>query len=460
MKFVPRPFQSIIIDHGQSNNRCNVWADMGLGKTVAALTLLDNLSLVEDCYPALVIAPLRVARGVWPAEQRKWDHLKGLRISPVIGSEQDRKLALRAAADIYTINYENLQWLIMQRLNRGAAWPFRTVIADESSKLKGFRLRSGGVRAAALARVAHHAKLSRWINLTGTPAPNGLSDLWGQQWFVDAGAALGRSYTSFVERWFRPSFNGYGIEPLPFAEQQIHDALKPTTVTIKAGDWFDLEAPIKNKIYVDLPKAARKAYNEMEAQMYMELEGISFEAFSAAARTMKCLQLANGAVYSDKTNTSWTEAHKVKLEALDDIIEEAAGANILVAYNFVSDLARLKTRYKHGLHLRTDKDIDRWNDGKVRLAFAHPKSAGHGLNLQYGGNILVFFGLDWNLEEHDQIIERIGPVRQLQAGLDRPVYLHYILARHTLDDAIMERLSTKRVVQDILKAAMRYRAAA
>lgn len=457
MKCALRPYQEIAVDFLHSTPRAGLFKDMGLGKTLSVLSLLNDLSLVEDCFPAIVFAPLRVAKTVWAQETQKWDHLKHLRIERVIGSPIERKAALKRPADIYVTNYENAPWLIETRYARGKAWPYATTVADESTKLKGFRLRQSTERARWLARVAVHPKTKRWVNLTGTPAPNGLLDLWGQMWFIDQGQRLGASYTAFIERWFRPNFNGHGYEPLPGANEQIHKAISDVCLTIEAKDWFDIEEPITSVINVDLPAAAMAQYRDMERLMFMELEGIEFEAFTAAAKTAKCAQMANGAIYTNEGNGDWVEVHKAKLDALEDIIEEASGAPILVAYHFVSDLARLQARFPKGRQLRTEKDIDDWNAKKIGVAFIHPQSAGHGLNLQHGGNQLVFFSLNWNLEEHLQVIERIGPVRQMQAGYKRPVYLRYIVARDTIDEAIMDRLLYKKSVQDALKEAMKRR---
>jgi SNF2 family DNA or RNA helicase len=299
------------------------------------------------------------------------------------------------------------------------------------------------------------------IQLTGTPASNGLKDLWGQSWFVDAGVRLGRTFTAFSQRWFVTAPDAFGITPVKGAQAEIQDRLRDVCLTIEAKDWFDLRQPIINNIEVTLPVKARKHYKEMEKEMFTSLDtGHEVEAFNAAAKTQKCLQIANGAMYVGEGAIEWTELHKAKLEALDSVIEEAAGMPVLVAYHFKSDLARMMKAFPQGRHLdKNPQTIRDWNAGKIPVLFAHPASAGHGLNLQDGGNIIVFFGLNWNLEEHLQIIERIGPTRQLQAGYDRPVFIHRIIARGTVDELVLERLETKREVQDILMAAMKRRKA-
>ena len=459
--FTPRGYQSLAIRYLMEHERCNLWADMGLGKTVSSLTMLDNLALWEDPFPALVLGPLRVARGVWTRETRKWAHLKGLKIAAAVGSVNDRRAALRSGADIITTNHENIPWMIDNCYNKGKAWPFRTVISDESTRLKGFRLRNGGQRAAKLGRVAFHPRMRRWVNLTGLAAPNGLLDLWGQQWFVDGGHRLGLNFTNFKERWFRPHPDGQSAWiPLPFAEPQIHAALADCTLAIRAADWFDIKDPIVETVYVDLPAKARRAYKEMQNKLFMELNGLEFEAFSSAAKSQKCLQLASGAVYLNNedgppmSNKPYSVAHDEKLDALQSIVEEAAGAPVLVAYHFKSDLERLLKRFKGARQLLSAKDEADWNAGKIPVLLAHPASAGHGLNLQHGGNRIVFFSHDWNLENYAQINERLGPVRQMQSGYNRPVYIYHIVARGTLDEVVIDRRISKRAVADCLRDAM------
>lgn len=453
VQFTARPYQTLITNHLLDIPRCAAWAGMGLGKTTSTLNALDALQLVDNA-PALVLAPLRVARSTWPDEARKWAHLRHLQVMPIVGSEAERRMALRHDANIYTTNYENLPWLLD---HFGDRWPFRTVVSDESTKLKGFRLRQGTQRAKALAKVAH-TKIDRFIELTGTPSPNGLTDLWGQAWFLDAGARLGRTFDGFKQRWFRPSHDGFGVIPLDHAQAEIQDKLRDLCITIDAKDWFDLKEPIVNNIYVDLPIKARRLYEDMEKQMFMQLDEHEVEAFNAAARTMKCLQVANGAAYVGENSEQWKELHDAKFQALEDIIEEAAGMPILVAYHFKSDLARLQSTFPKGRHLDANPQTIRdWNNGKIPLLFAHPASAGHGLNLQDGGNILVYFAHWWNLEERLQILERVGPTRQMQAGHDRPVFVHNIIARGTVDELVIERVETKREVQDILLDAMKRR---
>lgn len=450
--FTPRAYQGMIINHILDVERNGCWSSMGTGKTPSTLTALNDLQLL-DSRPQLVVAPLRVARSTWPDEARKWSHLSHLQVLPIIGGERERLAALRQDAHIYTTNFEQLPWLVEHFEKR--AWPFRTVVVDESTKLKGFRLRQGTARAKALARVAH-TQCDRFIELTGTPSPNGLADLWGQIWFLDRGARLGRTYDDFKKRWFEKSYDGFSIEARPYAQEQIQNVLRDLCLTIDAKDWFDLRDPIVNNIYVDLPAKARAHYEDMEKRMFTEIaEDQTVEAFGAAVKTMRCLHIAGGfSFYGEERQ--WTDLHDAKLQALDDIIEEAAGMPVLVAYQWVPTLARLKKAFPQGRQLDADPNtIKQWNAGKIPVLFAHPQSAGHGLNLQDGGNILVYFDHWWNLEERMQILERVGPTRQMQAGHDRPVFVHNLLAAGTVDELVLQRVETKRETQDILLEAMK-----
>lgn len=446
-----RPYQEQMVARMLEQDRTAIWAGMGLGKTSATLHALDALLLAHG-GPALVLAPLRVAQSTWPDEVMKWPSLRHLTVVPVIGSAAERGRALQAPADIHTINYENVPWLVE---TLGDQWPYRIVVADESTRLKSFRLRQGGKRAQALAKVS--PKVERLIQLTGTPSPNGLVDLWGQIWFIDQGHRLGKSFSAFASRWFRqiPVADGFhALKPHAHAQAEIEERLRDVCMSLDARDHFDLREPIVNVIKVSLPGGLRKKYEELEREFFTEIEGAEIEAVSAAAKSIKLLQLCNGAMYTGED--TWVEAHKEKLEALRSIVEEAAGAPILVAYHFKSDLARLKAAFPQGRHLDKDPQTIRdWNAGQIPLLFAHPASAGHGLSLQDGGNILVFFGLWWDLEQHLQIIERIGPTRQAQSGYDRPVFLHYLVTERSVDELVLARLTTKKSIQQVLLEAMK-----
>lgn len=452
-KFTPHNYQGGMIRHLYEVPRAGEWAAMGTGKTVSTLTALRDLEIVQDVWPAIVCAPLRVAQSTWPDEVAKWEHLRGLRVSAITGTPAQRLKALKAPAEIYTTNYENMGWL---REQLGDRWPYRTGIADESTRLKGFRLRQGGQRARLLAAVAH--KSPKWINLTGTPSPNGLQDLWGQTWFLDKGQRLGLSFDAFKRRWFQEIQVGDDrmatkLEPLPFAREEILDRLSDICQSV-IFPWG--EEPITKTIYVDLPDKARDQYRRMEKEAFVELMGHEVEALNAGSKTMKCLQIANGALYVGEGNKDFVEVHDAKLRALESLIEEAAGMPVLVAYHFKHDLARLKKAFPRGRELdQNPQTIRDWNAGKIPVLFAHPASAGHGLNLQDGGNILVFFGHWWDYELRSQIIERIGPTRQKQAGHDRPMFLYDIVARNTLNEVVLARSAGKGNLHGIIMDYMK-----
>lgn len=458
--FVPRPWQPPMIEHMLTNPRCAVWAKMGAGKTASTLAAAKSFGMF-DAFPVLILGPKRVARNVWPSEPQAWSDFQHLRVVSIEGTQTERFAALAQKSDFYSINYEQLPWLVNHLGIKN--WPFKTIIADEATRLKGFRLRQGGQRTAALAKIM--PRVERFVELTGTPSPNGLKDLWGQFWFLDGGERLGRTHEAFKDRWFKPSKSGYGIEPFPFAEQEIHALVADLAITIDPWDYLPADqkrVPIEKDIVVDLPPAARRMYDEMERRMYLEIEHAlgthEIEAVNAASRTLKCLQLAAGAVYTDATG-GWEPVHDAKIEALESIVEEANGEPVLVAYQFKSDLARILKHFgKRARALDDKKDTeDAWNRGEIPILLAHPASAGHGLNLQRGGRILVDFSSGWDLEHDDQIIERVGPMRQLQAGLDRAVYRYRIMANRTVDFLVAERRATKRSVQDLLLEAMKRR---
>lgn len=450
--FQPHPYQREILQHQLGLARGATFAGMGTGKTVSTLTAIDALQW-DGMGPALVLAPKRVAASTWPDEAAKWEHLAGMEVQPILGEEATRRAALRNTnAGVFAINYDNIPWL-RETLGK-TRWPFAMVVADESTRLKKFRLRQGGVRAKAIGQVAHSAFVDRWQNLTGTPVPNGLSDLWGQTWMIDGGERLGHTFDAFDKRWF---YSGYDKvkRPHDHAMQQIQDKIRDVCLTVQG---LPVDVPIFNNILVDLPQRARALYKDMEATFYAMISATTeVEAFSAAAKSQKLLQLANGAVYTDDKG-AWSETHTAKLDALESVIEEAAGASVLVAYHHRSDLTRLRRAHPKARVLDADPNTIRdWNAGKIPILLAHPASAGHGLNLQDGGNILCFFAIDWNLEHYAQIIERIGPMRQKQAGHNRPVFVHHILAKDTIDELVLERLTSKASVQETLLEAMRRR---
>lgn len=444
-----RDYQKILISHFYKYKRAAAFVFMGAGKTASVLHALHNLSLIDEVFPALIIGPLRVVQTTWPDELRKWPEFERYTIAVITGNQTTRTAAVQCKTDFYAINVDNIPWLVKHFEGK---WPFRTIVFDESRKLKGFRLRQGTARAKALASVAFRSE--RFWELTGTPTPKGLEDLWGQLYFLDRGQRLGKTYTAFMERWFVKGYDGFSYTPRDTAQKEIETLIGDLCLAIDAKKYFPTQEPIHIKVPVRLPPPALRQYKAMEREMFAEIGKHQIEAFNAAAKTMKCLQFSSGAAYTDDKG-AWAPVHDEKIKALESIVAESGGAPILVAYHFKSDLERLKRAFPQGIALdKNPKTVKEWNKGKFPLMFVHPASAGHGLDLHHSCNILVFFNISWDLELHQQVIERIGPARQKQAGYDRPVFLYYILAENTIDYLVMERLETKKTVQEILMQAM------
>lgn len=468
MRYVAREFQKPITSFMVHRKRGNIWATMGSGKTGATLKAISRMiafALLDG--PVLVCAPWRVAAITWPDEAIKWGFPNIDRVVPIVGTPAQREAALREVANVYSINYENLPWLIEYL---GKNWFFAMCVADESTRLKSFRTRQGGSRAKALSKVAF--LMDRFFNLTGTPAPNGYADLWGQQYFIDAGKRLGTSFTAYQDRYYRPLRNhgsegGHGqqIEWVirPGSGKLINRKLSDCTITVDAADFFDVEEARHVTIPVVLPKKARKVYEEMEQQFFAELEDGEIEAMNTAGKSGKLLQLAAGAVYltvDGEPSKEWEEVHKAKLDALESIIEESAGEPILLAYHWKHDLARILKRFPQARQLDKKAHTQRqWNRGRIPLLCAHPSSAGHGLNLADGGCTVVFFSEWYDAETHMQIIERVGPIRQVQAGHPRVVTVYHIRADDTIDVAVAANLSgkvsTDKAIRDYMKAKKR-----
>lgn len=458
-----------MVDWVVEHERCSLWAGMGIGKSSAELFALDLLKLMSviGASPTLVIGPARVAKDTWPDEVAKWTNFQDMRIMPINGTpkERARRLQTRSHIDVFTVSYELAPWLVNYYMER---WRFKQIVADESDRLKGFREKKGGVnieskntskkgkRAHSLGLVAHNLT-DRWVNLTGTPAPNGLKDLWGQQWYVDRGARLGRTHSAFMQRWFKPKWSGHGVEPMPHSDREIHAALADCCLTIDPKDYFDLADPIVVPIMVKLPPAAMRVYKALEKELFVNLGDLgNVEVFNAMSLTNKCLQLANGAVYTEYPK--WAPIHDEKIEAVRSIVGEAGGMPILLEYSFKSDLARIKAAFPSAVELSTVAGMKAFRAGDSPIGAAHAKSMGHGIDgLQNVTNILVRFGHGWNLGERMQMLERIGPMRQLQAGLDRPVFVYDIIAEDTIDEDVIAAHVGKRGVQDALLAAMKRR---
>ncbi|MBA5724408.1 DEAD/DEAH box helicase [Candidatus Liberibacter sp.] len=446
--------QNRMVDFILENKRCAMWASMGSGKTCSVLFALSYIQLF-DPRPALVIAPLRVAKSVWSDEVARWSAFSNMKVSVITGTAKQRAKALQEEATLFVINFENLPWL---EKHLGDKWPFSTIVADESTKLKSFRWKRGGKACWALALQAHHTE--RFIELTGTPSPNGLTDLWGQMWYLDRGKRLGKTFEAFTQKWFitkQVGANAGAVKhsPKENAGKEIEECLKDICLSIDIKDTVNIDEPIRLRVPVVLPPDVQEQYKILLRELICELQGEQVTAFNSASIANKCLQIANGAVYLDE-DKNWKEVHDEKIKALQAIQHDAGKAPILVAYHFNMDLERLLKAFPEGRKLDKDpKTIHDWNSGKIPILFAHPASCGHGLNLQHGGNILVFFSLWWDLETHQQMIERLGVTRQRQSGYNRPVYIYSIVAKDTIDELVEVRLKTKASVQDILLTSLK-----
>lgn len=461
-----------MVDFMTSIPRGNLWASCGIGKTPAVLFMLQMMGIISESYanaPTLVVAPSRVAEDTWKDEAAKWTQFQDLEIVPLVGSPQRRLELLKLDRPIFTISYENAPWLVEQWTSR---WPYKQVIADESDRIKGFRMPSdkgptvesnkrghSGLRSHALARIAHNL-VDVWWNLTGTPVPNGLKDLWGQNWYVDRGARLGHNFSAFKKRWFMPNWGGRGIQPMPFSEVQIHAAMADVALTVDARDYFDLKEPNVISYKIKLPKDARRIYKQLENDMFAQFEAGNNEdvltAFNAAALTNKCLQLANGAVYTE--HPLYREIHHEKLDALESILGQSGGRPLFVAYSFKSDKERILKRFKNAVDISTKEGAARFKSGAAAMGVAHPGSMGHGIDwIHRVTNIMVRFGHDWNQGWRHQMLERIGPMRQYQIGREEPVMIYDIIAEGTIDVDCIASHAEKRSVQDALLAAMKRR---
>lgn len=447
MKFIPHVYQTHAIEKILSLPAVGLFLDMGLGKTVATLTAIAEL--LYDCFEVcrvLVIAPLRVADVVWPEEAAKWDHLRHLRISKVLGTEKQRRAALATPADIYVINRENVEWLVNAY---GKYWPFDMVVVDELSSFKSSKAR----RFRALRKV--RPMVQRIVGLTGTPAPNGLIDLWAPLYLLDQGERLGKTVTGYRSRYFDPGRRDarhivYSWVPKEGADKSIHRKLSDICVSMTAEDWLDLPERINNIVTVRLPADAREKYGQLERDLLLPFAEGDIVADAAAALSNKLLQMANGAVYDEFGGVQ--EIHDAKLQVLEDVIEAANGKPVLVFYAYRHDLARLKKHFPAVRCLETAEDIREWNRGGIPLLLAHPASAGPGLNLQAGGHIIVWFGLTWSLELYQQANARLD-----RQGQENGVIVHHLVAEDTIDDRVMKALEGKTAGQTALMDAVKAR---
>jgi len=434
-------YQNKAVDFILSEKRCMLALEMGLGKTTSTLTAVCDMLDSFTANKVLVVAPLRVANSVWAQETRLWEHLNHLRVSVCTGTEKARRSALSLDADIYVINRENIPWLVV---NYGKNWDFDVVVIDESSSFKN----PSSKRFKALRKML--PKIETMVLLTGTPSPNGLLDMWSQMYLIDYGERLGRTLTGYKQRFFEADYFGRKFEIRNGAAEKIHSLLTDKIIHMSAEDYLDMPARIDLSVEVDIGNALI-GYQEFERTMLAELEtGEEVEAVTAAVLANKLMQYANGALYTDDQG-SWQETHSAKLDALAEIVEDNTGENMLVAYNYKSDLARLLKRFPHARVLDKSQDtIDAWNRGEIPMLLAHPASAGHGLNLQKGGALCVWFGLNWSLELYQQFNARLH-----RQGQTRPVRIVHIVARDTIDGRVLSVLRDKDASQSSLLNALK-----
>lgn len=433
MNFKPYTHQRAGIDWIIDHPAAGLFWGMGTGKTVTTLTAIDQL--LNDCLedgPVLVIAPKRVAENTWSKESAKWEHLQHLRIVKIMGTEKQRREAIQVQADVYVINRENVVWLVDLI---GQRWPFPIVVIDELSSFKSAQAK----RWKALRRV--RGRIRRIIGLTGTPRPNGLEDLWPEVYLLDQGTRLGRTLSSFRRRYLVPEkMNGhivYSYRPREGAEAEVYDKLSDICISIRKDDVLDLPGQIYEDVELDAPTALLKRYKKFEHDQVMECLDSEGEivAGSAAALTNKLLQFANGAIY-DQDGVAH-EIHNIKLDALEELIEAAGGDPVLVLYAYQHDADRIRQRIPCRT-LDTSEDIDAWNSGKIPVALAHPASIGHGLNLQEGGHILIWYGLTWSLELYQQANERLN-----RPGQRNVCRVYHLILKGTHDSRVLQALKQK-----------------
>lgn len=428
--------------------------DMGMGKTAICLYALRRMMYIDFRY-CLIVAPLNVAENTWPDECEAWEELRPLRqcMSIITGTEKQRVAAASVDCPIHIVNKENLPWLVNFWRKE---WPYDMCIVDESTMFKAWELKTAKgylTRTGSMAAVRQY--IDRMVLLTGTPSPNGLIDLGGQMFVLDKGERLGAKKTAFIRRWFDLGMNGFGYEPRDYAFDQIMGRLQDVMYSLRARDYIDLPEQIIQPVYVDLPDKLIKQYREFKSSLYSETYDI--EAVNRGVLTNKLLQFANGSMYRNYEDGTRETIfiHDYKLDALDRIIEEANGKNLMVAYQFDFDVEQIRKAYPKAVvydeHRRTF--IRDWNDGKIRLGLAHAAQIGHGTNIQFGGNMLAWYGLTWNLEHWQQFNERFPRSGQKE----KICYVYPIMARRTDDQAVFNTMNQKGATQDAVNAAVRAR---
>lgn len=448
MKYSPHEYQSYATDFIINHPAAAILLDMGLGKSVITLSAIFDLCLDSFLVrKVLVIAPLRVARDTWPTEIEKWDHLRGLSYSVAVGSEVERKAALLQKVSVYIINRENVSWLIEES---GLPFDYDMVVIDELSSFKSYQAK----RFRSLLKVRPRVK--RLVGLTGTPSSNGLMDLWAEYRLIDMGERLGRYITHYRNRYFMPDKrNGqvvFSYKPLPGAEEQIYEKIGDITISMRSRDYLRLPDCVYNEVPVELSDKELETYSTLRKELVVSLGDSEIDASNAASLANKLSQMANGAVYAD--GDKFICIHDRKLDAVEDLLEAANGKPVLIAYWYKHDLERIEERL-HRLHIpfsRMDssESITRWNKGELPVGLIHPASAGHGLNLQYGGSTFIWFGLTWSLELYQQANARLW-----RQGQNDTVVIHHIITKNTIDERIMAALKAKDKAQSALIDAVK-----
>ena len=438
MQYNPHEYQTYATNFILEHPVAAVLLEMGLGKSVITLTAIYELML--NCFEVqkvLVIAPLRVARDTWPAEIEKWEHLTGLTYSVAIGTEAERLAALRCPAHLYLINRENVDWLITKS---GIPFDYDMVVIDELSSFKSHAAK----RFKSLLKVRPMVK--RMVGLTGTPSSNGLMDLWAEFRILDMGQRLGRYITHYRNNFFMPDKRNqqmiFSYKPRAGAEDAIYRLISDITISMKSADFLKMPECIINEVPVVLSEKEWSAYHDLREDMVVALKDEEIDAVNAAALSGKLLQMANGAVYNEEKEV--IRIHDRKLDALEDLIEGANGKPVLVAYWYNHDLQRIKERFSVR-EIKTSQDIKDWNNGDIPVAVIHPASAGHGLNIQFGGSTIIWFGLTWSLELYQQTNARLW-----RQGQKNTVVIHHIIAKDTIDEDVMKALRKKEKIQSAL----------
>lgn len=450
MIFKPYPYQQYCIDSIIYNRAVGLFLDMGLGKTVITLTAIHELRYNRwEIAKPLIIAPKKVAEATWSKEAAKWDHLKMMRVVPVLGTVQQRLRALATPADAYVINRENVQWLVEHFKN---SWPFDMVVLDESSSFKN----ASSKRFKSLKLV--RSRIKRIVELTGTPSSNGLEDLWAQIYLLDGGARLGKTMGAYRDRYFIPGKRNrttiFNYTPKDGSFEMIKQAISDICISMKAEDYLTLPDVMQNDIPVALDSSAAKAYTQLENELLLQVDENTITAQSAGVLTGKLLQLCNGAIYDENKNA--VRVHDCKIDAFMELIEQLNEQHALVFYNFQHDRERLvealaNTTLRVRVYSQAKDEAD-WNNGDIDILLAHPASCGYGLNLQQGGHHAIWFGLTWSLEQYEQANKRLH-----RQGQEHPVVIHHLIVQSGMDEAVVEALQSKGDMQNALMDALRVR---